>query len=497
MLQQKLSQKMLHKLSPQQIQLMKLLQVPTAMLEQRVEEELETNPALEEGADNKEEQLEEPAEEQETDDQIEAAEDMDTYLKEYMDDDPGTYSMNYQQSKQTDDRQPLVPVQKSFHDFLAQQLALLNLQEERKMTIALQIVGSIDDDGYLRRETESIMDDLLFSQNMDVREEEIESLLSEIQQFDPPGVGARNLQECLLIQLKRRLKHEQSEDAIDNDIILLAIKIIKDYFNVFSKKHYKKLLSQLEITEDTLRETLEYILKLNPKPASGMDISSGDSNYFVIPDFIIEQKEGELSMLLNTRNAPDLHVNRSYLSILSDYRNKIRHRKPNTEEKSTIQFIKQKIDSAKWFIEAIKQREHTLYSTMYAMMQLQHEYFMTGDPLKLKPMILKDVADLTGLDVSTISRVVNNKYVQTEFGTKKLKEFFSEALQMEDGSMVSSLEIKNALLEVIEKESKVSPYSDEKLKEMLSQKGYQIARRTVTKYRKQLHIPVARLRKEL
>ena len=497
MLQQKLSQKMLHKLSPQQIQLMKLLQVPTAMLEQRIEEEMESNPALEEGTEDETPLVDENQEQETEQDESEAAEDMDTYLKEYMDDDPGTYNQNYHDSSSSDDRQPMVAVRKSFHDFLTQQLALLNLQDDRKEMIALQIIGSIDDDGYLRRETESIIDDILFSQGIEIDEEEVEEILEEIQGFDPPGVGARNLQECLLIQLKRKLANISEEGEDDEDLVLLSIKIIKDYFATFSKKHYTRLLNQLEINEDTLRAAMDYILKLNPKPASGMDTAGSSDNYFVIPDFIVEQKDGELHMILNTRNSPDLHVNRSYLNILSDYRDKIRHRKPNSEEKSTIQFIKQKIDSAKWFIEAIRQREHTLYSTMYAMMQLQHDYFMTGDPLKIKPMILKDVADLTGLDVSTISRVVNNKYVQTEFGTKRLKEFFSEALEMDDGSMVSSLEIKNALLEVIRNESKTAPYSDEKLKEMLGEKGYQIARRTVTKYRKQLLIPVARLRKEL
>ncbi len=486
---------MLQKLSPQQIQLMKLFQIPTALFEQRIKEELESNPALDEGAEN-----ETPDQEQENEEVLESEEEifdepsLDNYMDEYVEDDPISYNQASKSSVEDERREFIVSVKGTFHDVLLRQFALLQIQDELKLAIGKQIIGSIDEDGYLRRDIESIIDDLLFTQNIVASEGEIEEVLYLIQQLDPPGVGSRNLQENLLLQLKRKLSDQQNPD----DAMLMALKIIKDYFKHFSKKHYEKLLEALQTDEKSLREALDVILLLNPKPASGSDFQTSDnSNHYVIPDFIIENKEGELFLSLNSKNAPDVHVSKRYSTILEDYRGRIKHRKPTSEEKNTINFIKQKIDTAKWFIDAIRQRQHTLYNTMYAILQLQRDYFLSGDPLKLKPMILKDVSDLTNLDISTVSRVVNNKYVQTEFGTKRLKEFFSEALVMPDGSEVSSLEVKNALLDIIKNEDKSDPHSDEQLREHLAALGYQIARRTVTKYRESLNKPVARLRREL
>lgn len=496
MLQQKLNQKMLQKLSPQQIQLMKLFQIPTALFEQRIKEELESNPALDEGTEQEEENLSDINDETENEeDDIFDEHSLDeNYVEEYAEDDPISYNQNINKSADDEHREYVATVRGTFHDALLRQFELLSLANETEDAIGRQIIGSIDEDGYLRRDVESIIDDLLFTQNIIVSEAEIEQILKRIQLFDPPGVGARNLQENLLLQMKRKIAQEREPQ----DDQLIALKIIKDYFKQFSKKHYEKLVDSLQISDDHLRRVIDIILSLNPKPATGADFqTSNDSNHYVIPDFIIENKEGELSLSLNGKNAPDIHVSRRYASILEDYRSRIRNRKATTEEKNTISFIKQKIDTAKWFIDAIRQRQQTLYNTMYAILQLQRDYFLSGDALKLRPMILKDVSDLTNLDISTVSRVVNNKYVQTEFGTKRLKEFFSEALVMPDGTEVSSLEVKNALLDIINKENKTSPFSDEQLKNQLMERGYQIARRTVTKYREHLHKPVARLRREL
>ncbi len=494
MLQQRLNQKMLQKLSPQQIQLMKLFQIPTALFEQRIKEELETNPALDEASVTDQEEETEVEEEKKEEEEIFDEPSLDNYIDEYVEDDPISYNEILRKGHEEEKREFVVSVKGTFHDALMRQFELLSLEDDGQEAIGHQIIGSIDDDGYLRRDVESIIDDLLFTQNIIASESEIEAVLHLIQLFDPAGVGARSLQENLLLQLKRKISTTENP----TDHLVVALKIIKDYFKYFSKKHYEKLIDLLQISEDELRQSLSIILQLNPKPASGSNYaSSNDNNHYVVPDFIVENKDGELGLTLNGRNAPEIHVNKKYASILSDYRERIRHRKPTSEEKDTINFIKQKIDTAKWFIDAVRQRQHTLYNTMYAILQLQREYFLTGDPLKLKPMILKDVSDLTNLDISTVSRVVNNKYVQTEFGTKRLKEFFSEALVMPDGTEVSSLEVKNALLDIINNENKSSPFSDEQLKEMLEKHGYQIARRTVTKYREHLLKPVARLRREL
>jgi len=494
MLQQKLNQKMLQKLSPQQIQLMKLFQIPTALFEQRIQDELESNPALDEGTESEQDEQTEEEEVYENEDEIYDEPSLESSVDEYAEDDPISYNQTSQKNQDDDHRELVATVRGTFHDSLIRQFDLLSIKDPDKIAIGHQIIGSIDDDGYLRRDVESIIDDLLFTQNMIASESEIEEILDLIQQFDPAGVGSRNLQENLLLQLKRKLATKDHPD----DIMLMALTIIKDYFKQFSKKHFEKLLDALQTDEETLKDAFEIILQLNPKPASGTDFQTSDSsNHYVIPDFIVEYKEGELILTLNGKNAPDIHVSKRYSTILSDYKGRIKNRKATTEEKNTINFIKQKIETAKWFIDAIRQRQHTLYNTMYAILQLQRDYFLSGDALKLKPMILKDVSDLTNLDISTVSRVVNNKYVQTEFGTKRLKEFFSEALVMPDGTEVSSLEVKNALLNIIDNENKSQPYSDEQLRELLDSKGYQIARRTVTKYREHLNKPVARLRREL
>ena len=511
MLKQSLSQKMLQKLSPQQIQLMKLLQIPTATLDQRIKEELEANPALDEGEEaeetvefgtTKEETASDDSkitEEKEEPEVREEEFELDDYLNEYIEDDPGSYKLqvnNY--SADEEDKTIPVPVESTFHEYLEKQLGLLDIEDPRELKIANQIIGSIDDDGYLRREPIAIIDDLIFSQNVITNEEEVEEMLKRIQKFDPPGVGAKNLQECLLLQLKNKLEVE-SENLDDEEIsvIQLCVRIIDEYFNEFSKKHYQKLQRYLNISESQLKDAIDEILKLNPKPASGYTGGKSRTTYYIVPDFTIVNRDNELELTLNSRNAPDLRVNEHYKDMLKNYQINKKVKKAGKQEKEAIMFIKQKIDSAKWFIDAIRQRQQTMYKTMYSIMQYQYEYFLTGDQKTLRPMILKDIADITGLDISTISRVANSKFVQTEFGTKRLKDFFSESLQTSTGEEVSTLEVKKILTDIIEEENKRKPFSDEKLKNILRDKGYNIARRTVAKYREQLNVPVARLRKEL
>jgi RNA polymerase sigma-54 factor len=495
MLKQNLSQRMLQKLSPQQIQLMKLLQIPTATLDQRIQEELESNPALDEGEEFEEvfdidegfgddkEKEEEPVE-------------LDDYLQEYIDEDPISYKLKTESYSTEEDKTIPVTVQQSFHDHLSNQIGMLDFATDEDETIAHQIIGSIDEDGYLRREPSSIVDDLMFSQNLIVEKDDITRILKRIQMIDPPGVGSTNLQECLLNQLYA--KQEKADEA--NPIIDNAIKILEKSFNEFTKKHYTKLQKSLNLSESDLRDAIDEILKLNPKPASGYTSSSYNSTnsiQYIMPDFIIVNREGELELSLNNRNAPDLRINDGYMDMLKSYKDTTKGRRSTKKEKEAIMFIKQKIDSAKWFIDAIKQRQQTLYNTMYTIMQFQYEFFRTGDERKLKPMILKDIAEITSLDISTISRVANSKFVQTEYGTKRLKDFFSESLQTQDGQEVSTFEVKNILKDLIAEENKRKPLSDEKLKDFLMKKGYNIARRTVAKYREQLNIPVARLRKQL
>ena len=483
MLRQKISQKQLQKLSPQQIQLMKLLQVPTAVLEQRIEEELEANPALEEGKndleENRDEDRDEEKEEESSDDELDLAD----YLADDDYDNYKTQANNY--SKDEEDKSIPIAVSSTFHERLLQQLGMMSLSEEDTI-IAEHLVGSIDDDGYLRRELEAIIDDLAFTQNVTTTVSELERLLAKIQKFDPAGVGARDLRECLLLQLDRKMNKEEDEE------LAVARLILDKYFDAFTKKHYTKLTKQLNLNEEELKAAIDEILKLNPKP--GGSVQGRDPNHYIIPDFIIKNNNGELEVNLNARNAPDLRVSNSFHEMLTAYN---KSKKKDKKQKEAILFIKQKIDSAKWFIDAIKQRQHTLLSTMESIVEYQKEYFLTGDETKLRPMILKDIAEITELDISTISRVANSKYAQTEFGTLRLKSFFSESIQTESGEEVSTREVKKILSDIIDAENKTKPHSDQKLTEMLKEKGYNIARRTVAKYREQLSIPVARLRKEL
>lgn len=494
MLKQNFSQKMLQKLSPQQIQLMKLLQIPTATLDQRIQEELESNPALDEGEEFDEVfDIEEEGfgDEKKEEEPIE----LDDYLQEYIDDDPISYKMKADVYSVEDEKTIPVAVEQSFHDHLQNQIGMLEFDNETDEMIADQIVGSIDEDGYLRRDPASIVDDMMFSQNVIVEKDDISRILKRVQQIDPPGVGSTNLQECLLNQLYA--KQAKEDDSL---IVNQAVLILEKYFDEFTKKHYSKLQRSLEISESDLKDAIDEILKLNPKPASGFtngSYNSTNSVQYIMPDFIIVNRDGELELSLNNRNAPDLRINDGYMDMLKSYKDTTKGRRSTKKEKEAIMFIKQKIDSAKWFIDAIKQRQQTLYNTMYTIMQFQYDFFLTGDERRLKPMILKDIAEITSLDISTISRVANSKFVQTEFGTKRLKDFFSESLQTQDGQEVSTFEVKNILKDLIAAENKRKPLSDEKLKDFLMKKGYNIARRTVAKYREQLSIPVARLRKEL
>lgn len=482
---------MMQKLSPQQIQLMKLLQIPTATLDQRIQEELESNPALDESDDQNEvfdldDQAKEEAEEPEFE--------LDEYLKEYIEEDPTSYKLKGESYSTEEDKNMPIAVQDSFHEHLENQLGMMEISETDDLIIAKQIVGSIDEDGYLRREPSAILDDLMFSQNVYTTVEKIEEILAEVQKFEPAGVGARDLKECLVLQLRDKIEKEEDLHVKAKS---LAMKILTSHFEEFTKKHYIKLKKQLYVSDSELKEAIEEILKLNPKPASGVSSGGSNTNQYIVPDFIIQNRDGELDLTLNSRNAPDLRINDQYMEMLKGYKATTSGRRSTKSEKEAIMFIKQKIDSAKWFIDAIKQRQDTLYRTMYAIMQYQFDFFKSGDERKLKPMILKDIAEITGLDISTVSRVANSKFVQTEFGTKRLKDFFSESLQTQDGTEVSTLEVKNILTDIIAGEHKRKPLSDEKLKDLLTKKGYNIARRTVAKYREQLNIPVARLRKEL
>lgn len=531
---QSLSQKLQQKLSPQQIQLMKLLQIPTATLEQRIQEELEVNPALEEGDDTAdllegstesgEDEIDYFAEDGDNDsgdtaseiDEIdqETADDyadgeetvslnddveLDDYLIDFIEDDPGTYKTRGEDHANTEEEKSIpLAFENTFHEYLEEQLGLIQLKSEREHDIALQLIGSIDDDGYLRRDLEAMVDDLVFSQNIKTDVPELERILKIIQQFDPPGIGARDLQECLLIQLRVKIKMGENLISYEDRLaIQLAIRIIDQYFDEFTKKHYLKLTRQLGLDEEDLKVAIDEILKLNPKPASGFASRSDRSINYVVPDFLVNNRDGELELTLNARNAPELRINDQYRDMLRAFHAGRNGKRPSKKEKEAILFIKQKIDSAKWFIDAIKQRQQTMLLTMGAILDHQHDYFLSGDQKKIRPMILKDIADATSLDISTVSRVANSKYVQTEFGTKRLKEFFSESLQNQDGEEVSTLEVKKILTDLIKDENKRRPLSDEKLKSLLLKKGYNIARRTVAKYREQLNIPVARLRKEL
>lgn len=493
-LSQSLQQKLLQKLSPQQIQLMKLLQIPTAHIEERIKEELEENPALEQVDEHHEDDFYDEAkdefesgnEDEVFDGSEEQYENID--ISEYVhegDDEVADYRLKDDNYADTDENK-VIPIKNevSFYDVLVDQLGMLYLDEQSNK-IAEQIVGSLDDDGYLRRELASIVDDLAFRQNIMTDEKKVEDLLHQIQQFDPPGIGARNLQECLLLQLERR-KEEGKK-------IELAIKVIKHYFEEFTKKHFEKIQKGLTLNDEEIKDIINLIIKLNPKPGGNVgEINKVES--YIIPDFFVVNNNGILEIVLNSKNAPDLRISEGFKDMLKDYD---KGNKKDKQQKEAILFIKQKIDSAKWFIEMIQQRQATLYNTMYAIMKHQEKFFLFGDETDLKPMILKDIAEVTGQDISTVSRVANSKFVQTEFGTFRLKFFFSESLSTDSGEEVSTKEVKKILSDLIADENKKKPLSDEILTEVLNEKGYNIARRTVAKYREQLNIPVARLRKEL
>jgi len=498
MLQQKLQQKLLQKLSPQQILLMKLLQIPSVALEQRIKQEIEENPALDESSVT-EVESEQPENEQPAD-SVEPTDGEDEYdeydreseefsLADYIDDDEiPAYRLQENNTSPDDERREIPFVSAiTFQDNLISQLGLRELTEKQR-SIALIIIGNLDDSGYLQRNLTAMADDLAFSQNITATIEEIQEVLTVIQGFDPPGVGARNLQECLLLQLKRIREEHPESGALDH-----AILIIERYFNEFIKKHYDKIIHKGRMTEEELKRAMDEILKLNPKPGNSLSDTTRNS-YYIIPDFTIMNKDGDLELTLNSRNVPELRLNRTYLEMLETYAHSKKH---NHSDKEAFLFIKQKIDSAKWFIDAIKQRQNTLYVTMKAIMEYQKDYFLTGDETKLRPMILKDIAEIVKLDISTISRVANSKYVQTPFGTFLLKSFFSESLQTQSGEEVSTRGIKKILSNCIAGESKEKPLTDDELTHILIDKGYNIARRTVAKYREQMNIPVARLRKEL
>lgn len=476
-LKQQLAQRLEQRLSPQQIQLMKLLQVPTMELDQRIKQEIEENPALEEGADKEEDDFDN------TDDEFDNDDDFD--LSDYLDDDSADYKTQANNSSK-DDEERVIPLsgEQSFQEKLTEQLHLLDL-DDKQFLIADILIGNLDESGYLNRDLEAIVDDLAFSMNVEATEEEVAVILSLIQELDPAGVGARNLQECLLLQIKRKQ---------DGDIVrYTAKKILEDFFDEFTKKHYDKIAKKLEIEDEDLKEAIDEILRLNPKPGGSMRESA--KNYQqIIPDFMLFENEGRLELSLNSRNAPELKVSKEYEAMLRSY---AEGAKSSKSDKDALTFVRQKLDSAKWFIDAIKQRQQTLLLTMDAIMNYQHPYFLTGDETKLRPMILKDIADIVELDISTISRVANSKYVQTNFGIFPLKYFFSESLSTDSGEEVSTREVKKILSEAIEAEDKRNPLTDEKLMDLLNERGYNIARRTVAKYREQLNIPVARMRKEL
>ena len=489
MLKQFLNLKLSQKLSPQQIQLMKLIQLPTQAFEQRLKEEMNENPALEPGKEEEEEDDTEGFENEEFDDyddeETDRMEAEDINIDEYLSNDE-TPEYKLQANNYSDDdevRESPLAAPVTFHQDLLNQLNTFILSENER-EIAEFLVGSIDDMGYIRRSIQDIVDDLAFTQGIYTDEKTVERILHIVHELEPSGVGARDLQECLVLQLKHKTPTESVELATD---------IIENQFDAFTKKHYDKLRQKYDISEEKLKKAIEEIEKLNPKPGNSF---SGNNKMVehVVPDFAIKIVEGELELTLNGRNAPTLHVSKDYQEMMQTYKVS---REKSTAQKDAVQFIKQKLDSAKWFIDAIKQRQETLYVTMNAIMHYQREYFLEGDETKLKPMILKDIADLVGLDISTISRVANSKYVETPYGTKLVKEFFSESMKNDQGEDVSTLEIKKILQDIIAEEDKKKPYPDDQLMDLLKDRGYPIARRTIAKYREQLDIPVARMRKKI
>ncbi len=483
MLKQFLQQKLLQKLSPQQIQLMKLLQLPTIALEQRIKEEMEINPALEDSEESEDEENEKEEEEFEEESEKEDGSEDDYSLSDYMDEDEGNdYKLKANNTSPDEERRD-IPFAASFgfHDLLESQLGLKVLSDHQ-FQVANYLIGNIDEDGYLRRDLDSVVDDIAFTQNIKTTKEELEEMLKVIQEFDPPGVGARNLQECLMLQLERKPRTYETE---------MAKQVIRDQMEEFSRKHYEKIAKHFEIEESDLKSVVAELLKLNPKPGGSM-ADSVSTMQEVVPDFSVFNNDGKLELVLNSRNMPDLRVAKVYSQMLEEYA-----QRKDKVGKEAVAFVKQKIEAARAFIDTINQRQNTLYVTMNAIMEYQKEYFLSGDETELKPMILKDISERVGLDISTISRVSNSKYVQTQFGTFLLKTFFSESLSTESGEEVSSREVKKILRDSIEAENKKKPITDDALAKILKDKGYSIARRTVAKYREQLGIPVARLRKQL
>ncbi|MCO6481282.1 MAG: RNA polymerase factor sigma-54 [Flavobacteriales bacterium] len=485
MLKQYLAQKLQQKLSPQQIQLMKLLQVPTMELEQRIKQEIEENPALEEGEDQGDEDpiITEEQSIEENDEGTETSNEEFDLSDYFDDDDTPDYKLSARnQGADDDDYEMPIAVGGTFQDSLRSQLGLRQV-DERTRLLGEQLIGNLDEDGYLRRGLDQIVNDLAFTANVMTDEEELGRALKEVQSLDPPGVAARDLRECLLLQLERL---PNSVEAIT------AKEIIGKYFDAFSKKHYDRIMERLEIGEDALRDAIDVIVRLNPKPGNTARDASRPAQT-IIPDFAITAVNGQLELSLNGRNAPELRISRQYRDMIKEYQ----RNKKDKEAREALVFIKQKLDSAKWFIDAIKQRQNTLLVTMEAIMEHQKEFFLTGDETKMKPMILKDIAEKVGMDISTVSRVANSKYVQTDHGTYLLKFFFSESLTTESGEEVSTREVKKILGDAIAAEDKRKPLTDDELTQVLRDKGYNIARRTVAKYREQLNLPVARLRKEL
>ncbi|MBB6328554.1 RNA polymerase sigma-54 factor [Algoriphagus iocasae] len=479
-----LSQSLSQKLSPQQIQFIKLLQVPTAELDTRIEEELEINPALEEGKDEDNDSSEEFEDNNYEEDSVQ--DDRDVNIDDYLDDEYGGYKMQGDGNYNPDEEDREIPIssQSSLHEQLVSQLNFLKL-DDRQRIIGQQLIGSIENDGYIRRDLDAIINDLAFSQNIETDIDELEEILRKIQSFDPAGIASRNLQECLTLQLERK---EHPEDPT----VIHALRIIQDCFEEFTKKHYSKIQKKCDLTEEETKDAVNLITKLNPKPGG---VAEGlVRTQYIIPDFILTNNGGKMEISLNSRNAPELRISRSYSEMFDAYD---KSDKKDKKLKETVTFVKQKLDAAKWFIDAIKQRQNTLLRTMEAILNYQKEFFIDGDETNLRPMILKDIAERIDMDISTVSRVANSKAIQTEFGVYPLKYFFSEGIATDSGEDVSNREVKSVLQGMVDEEDKKKPLSDDKLVKMLNKKGYNIARRTVAKYREQLQIPVARLRKEL
>lgn len=485
MLKQQLQQKLQQKLSPQQIQLIRLLELPAIELEERIKHELEDNPALEEGRESVDDY--DSADIEGVDrDSSSSVDDGDLSLGDYLtEDDIPDYKLR--EMSERSERKEDIPFSEgqSLNEFLSQQLGLRDLPE-KQLKIAEYIIGNIDDDGYLRRDLSAIADDLIFQAGQEVSESDIEAVLGVIQDFEPSGVGARDLRECLLIQLDKRE---------DTELTRLAKRLLINFFDEFTRKHYEKILKGLDIDETTLKRVIREITLLSPKPGNSwggsMEVAMGQ----IVPDFLVEANNGELTLSMNNRGVPDMRISREYAEMFQDYAGNKSNQ--TADRRDAVQFVKQKLDSAQWFIDAIKQRNETLQRTMEAIINLQRDFFLTGDEASLRPMILKDVAERAGYDISTISRVSNSKYVQTNFGIYPLKYFFSESMQTDSGEEISNREIKKIMKEHIEMEDKRKPLTDEELAGILKEKGYLIARRTVAKYREQLDIPVARLRKEI